>query len=55
MEKANVLINIMIADKKIDYLKSVVIDELHLISDEQRGYLMELILTKLISLGDRGP
>lgn len=31
-------------------LKAVVLDELHMVDDDHRGYLMELIATKLMSL-----
>lgn len=29
-------------------LRTIVIDELHLIGDESRGYILELLLTKLV-------
>lgn len=37
-------------DCSISVLKAVVLDELHMVDDDHRGYLMELIATKLISL-----
>ncbi|KAI1263128.1 P-loop containing nucleoside triphosphate hydrolase protein [Xylariaceae sp. FL1019] len=49
-EKANMLINGAIDDYTIITLKAVVLDELHMVDDDHRGYLMELIATKLITL-----
>ncbi|KAI0200061.1 P-loop containing nucleoside triphosphate hydrolase protein [Astrocystis sublimbata] len=49
-EKANMLINSAIDDCNIRHLRAVVLDELHMVDDDQRGYLMELIATKLMSL-----
>ncbi|KAI1821261.1 P-loop containing nucleoside triphosphate hydrolase protein [Xylaria intraflava] len=49
-EKANILINGAIDDCSISSLKAVVLDELHMVDDDHRGYLMELIATKLMSL-----
>ncbi|KAI0508367.1 P-loop containing nucleoside triphosphate hydrolase protein [Xylaria bambusicola] len=49
-EKANMLINTAIDDCSIANLRTVVLDELHMIDDDHRGYLMELIATKLMSL-----
>ncbi|KAI1437566.1 P-loop containing nucleoside triphosphate hydrolase protein [Xylaria sp. CBS 124048] len=49
-EKANMLINGAIDDCSISNLKAVVLDELHMVDDDHRGYLMELIATKLLSL-----
>ncbi|OTA64558.1 P-loop containing nucleoside triphosphate hydrolase protein [Hypoxylon sp. EC38] len=50
-EKANTLINTAIDDCTITKLRAVVLDELHMLDDDHRGYLMELIATKLLSLG----
>ncbi|XXG94669.1 putative PHD type zinc finger protein with BAH domain-containing protein [Hypoxylon texense] len=50
-EKANTLINTAINECTITKLRSVVLDELHMVDDDHRGYLMELIATKLLSLG----
>ncbi|KAI2640534.1 P-loop containing nucleoside triphosphate hydrolase protein [Hypomontagnella submonticulosa] len=49
-EKANTLINAAIDDCTISKLRAVVLDELHMVDDDHRGYLMELIATKLMSL-----
>ncbi|KAI1469933.1 P-loop containing nucleoside triphosphate hydrolase protein [Daldinia caldariorum] len=50
-EKANSLLNTAIDDCSITKLRAVVLDELHMLDDDHRGYLMELIATKLLSLG----
>ncbi|KXH66460.1 DEAD/DEAH box helicase [Colletotrichum salicis] len=48
--QANALVNTAIDDCSIKHLKSVVLDELHMIDDDHRGYLMELMGTKLLTL-----
>ncbi|KAK1241669.1 hypothetical protein MKX07_007492 [Trichoderma sp. CBMAI-0711] len=53
LEKANMLINTAIEDSSIYQLRAVVLDELHMIDDDHRGYLLELIATKLLSLEQR--
>ncbi|KAK7421969.1 hypothetical protein QQX98_001964 [Neonectria punicea] len=50
LEKANALVNTAIDDCSIPKLKAVVLDELHMIDDDHRGYLLELMATKLLSL-----
>lgn len=50
LEKANMLVNTAIEDCSISKLHAVVLDELHMIDDEHRGYTLELIGTKLLSL-----
>ncbi|XP_063984918.1 DNA polymerase theta [Diachasmimorpha longicaudata] len=47
IEKANSLINQMLEAGGLGDLGAVVIDELHLLGDPFRGYLLELLLTKL--------
>ncbi|OTA03265.1 DEAD/DEAH box helicase [Trichoderma parareesei] len=37
----------------LEKLRAVVLDELHMIDDDHRGYLLELIATKLLSLEQR--
>ncbi|EXJ70547.1 DNA polymerase theta subunit [Cladophialophora psammophila CBS 110553] len=50
IEKANSLVNNAIEEGKYGDIGVVVLDELHMINDENRGYLMELLATKLMSL-----
>jgi DNA polymerase theta len=46
-------VNESIEDKSVSKLGVVVMDELHMIDDESRGYILELMATKLLSLGQR--
>lgn len=52
IEKANALVNSAIDDGSVTNLKVVVLDELHMIDDDHRGYLLELLAAKLLSLDD---
>ncbi|XP_076234404.1 DNA polymerase theta [Calliopsis andreniformis] len=47
IEKANSLVNRLMEENELINLGAVVIDELHLVGDPNRGYLLELLLTKL--------
>ncbi|GAB5030902.1 dna polymerase theta [Nannochloropsis oceanica] len=47
IEKANALVNKMIQEETIGQLSCLVVDELHMMADQQRGYLLELLLSKL--------
>ncbi|KAK3300942.1 uncharacterized protein B0H64DRAFT_27338 [Chaetomium fimeti] len=51
IEKANSLVNAAIEDCSISTLRAVVLDECHMIDDGHRGYLLELMATKLLCLG----
>ena len=44
IEKANALVNKMIQEGTIGQLSCLVVDELHMMADQQRGYLLELLL-----------
>ncbi|KAH9571445.1 hypothetical protein CY35_02G094300 [Sphagnum magellanicum] len=47
IEKANLLINKLLEEGRLSELAIIVIDELHMVGDRDRGYLLELLLTKL--------
>lgn len=49
IEKANALVTRMIEDGVLGgTFSAVIVDELHMVDDEDRGYLLELLLTKLL-------
>ena len=50
IEKANMLVNSAIEEGTIGELGVVVCDELHMLDDEHRGYIFELMLTKILTL-----
>ncbi|ROT77098.1 putative DNA polymerase theta-like [Penaeus vannamei] len=48
IEKANNLVNRLLEDQRINELGIIVVDELHMLADSHRGYLLELLLTKVM-------
>ncbi|KAH8815069.1 DEAD/DEAH box helicase [Xylogone sp. PMI_703] len=53
IEKANSLLNETIHDFSVASLGIVVIDELHMLGDDQRGHLLELLASKLLTLENK--
>eukprot|EP01125_Pyxidicula_operculata_P006378 TRINITY_DN2215_c1_g1_i1.p1 TRINITY_DN2215_c1_g1~~TRINITY_DN2215_c1_g1_i1.p1 ORF type:complete len:181 (-),score=25.50 TRINITY_DN2215_c1_g1_i1:39-581(-) len=51
IEKANSLVNKMLSENSIDTIGVVVVDEIHMIADQDRGYLLELLVTKILYSG----
>ncbi|KAK9142494.1 hypothetical protein Syun_011894 [Stephania yunnanensis] len=47
IEKANFLVNRLLEEGRLSEVGIIVIDELHMVGDQHRGYLLELMLTKL--------
>lgn len=48
IEKANSIVNRLLEQQKIDQIGCIVVDEIHLISDPGRGYILELLLAKVL-------
>lgn len=47
IERANILLNYLLEEKREKQLSMVVIDEIHLLSDPSRGFLLEVMLSKI--------
>ncbi|RPB20263.1 P-loop containing nucleoside triphosphate hydrolase protein [Terfezia boudieri ATCC MYA-4762] len=50
IEKANSIVNAALEDGSIGGLGVVVFDELHMLEDDHRGYILEVLATKLLCL-----
>lgn len=53
IEKANSIVNRLLEQDKLSEVGMVVIDEVHLISDPSRGYILELLLTKILYMCEK--
>ncbi|XP_062540713.1 DNA polymerase theta [Armigeres subalbatus] len=53
IEKANSIVNRLLEQRKLSVVGLLVVDEIHLISDPSRGYILELLLTKVRFAGER--
>lgn len=47
IEKANMLVNRLLEDGTVEQLGAVVVDELHMVGEDERGATLELMLSKL--------
>lgn len=47
IEKANLLLDRMLEERALGQLSCIVVDELHMVGEEERGYLLELMLNKI--------
>ena len=48
IEKANGLVNRLMESGQLHNVGVIIVDEMHLIGDTSRGYLLELLLTKVL-------
>lgn len=55
IEKANSIVNKLLEQNKLDSLGIIVVDEIHLIGDASRGYILELLLAKILYMTRKHP
>uniref|UniRef100_A0A1B0BTV0 DNA polymerase theta n=1 Tax=Glossina palpalis gambiensis TaxID=67801 RepID=A0A1B0BTV0_9MUSC len=48
IEKANAIVNRLMEQGKLNEIGTIIVDEIHLISDPGRGYILELLLAKIL-------
>lgn len=53
IEKANNLINRLLEEGTLSDIGAILVDEVHLLGDPHRGYILELLLTKLIYISKK--
>eukprot|EP00729_Bicosta_minor_P001605 gene1605-6_t len=46
-EKANSIVNTLLRERSLDHIGMIVVDELHMIGDEGRGFYIEMLLAKI--------
>ncbi len=47
IERANILVTQLLDARREEQLSMIIIDEIHLLSDKQRGFLLEVLLSKV--------
>ena len=55
IEKANTLVNRLITSQSLHKISMIVVDEVHMCADPSRGYILELMLSKIAYLTQRDP
>ena len=53
IEKANAIVNRLLEQEKLSDVGVIVIDEIHMISDPHRGYILELLLSKILFICEK--
>ncbi|CAO1305584.1 unnamed protein product [Diamesa hyperborea] len=53
IEKANAIVNKLLEQEKLSDVGVIVIDEIHMISDPHRGYILELLLSKILFICEK--